>query len=63
MRCRISSRTRRKTFSRSSSEPVAAEGSSKLQRFWSAAANEPARALFQHLGFRETMVEMTMELP
>jgi GNAT superfamily N-acetyltransferase len=29
---------------------------------WSAAANETARTLFGRLGFRETMVEMTMEL-
>ena len=29
---------------------------------WSAASNEGARALFGRLGFRETMVEMTMEL-
>jgi GNAT superfamily N-acetyltransferase len=29
---------------------------------WTAAPNEPARTLFARLGFRETMVEMTMEL-
>jgi ribosomal protein S18 acetylase RimI-like enzyme len=29
---------------------------------WSAAPNEAAQALFRRLGFRETMVEMTMEL-
>jgi ribosomal protein S18 acetylase RimI-like enzyme len=29
---------------------------------WSAAPNAIARALFRQLGFRETMVEMTMEL-
>ncbi|MDQ6800455.1 MAG: GNAT family N-acetyltransferase [Acidobacteriota bacterium] len=29
---------------------------------WSAASNAIARALFRRLGFRETMVEMTMEL-
>ena len=29
---------------------------------WSAAPNEAAQRLFQRLGFRETMVEMTMEL-
>jgi GNAT superfamily N-acetyltransferase len=29
---------------------------------WTAAPNEPARALFRRLGFRETMIEMTMEL-
>lgn len=29
---------------------------------WSAAPNEGAQALFRRLGFRETMVEMTMEL-
>ena len=29
---------------------------------WSAASNEEARALFRRLGFRDTMVEMTMEL-
>jgi ribosomal protein S18 acetylase RimI-like enzyme len=29
---------------------------------WSAAPNAIARALFRRLGFRETMVEMTMEL-
>lgn len=30
---------------------------------WSAAANDGAQTLFRDLGFRETMVEMTMELP
>lgn len=29
---------------------------------WSAAANEDAHALFHHLGFRNTMIEMTKEL-
>jgi ribosomal protein S18 acetylase RimI-like enzyme len=29
---------------------------------WSAAQNEAARSLFHRLGFRDTMVEMTMEL-
>jgi ribosomal protein S18 acetylase RimI-like enzyme len=29
---------------------------------WSAASNAIARSLFSHLGFRETMIEMTMEL-
>lgn len=29
---------------------------------WTATPNESARALFRSLGFRETMVEMTMEL-
>lgn len=29
---------------------------------WTAAPNDPARQLFRRLGFRETMVEMTMEL-
>jgi GNAT superfamily N-acetyltransferase len=29
---------------------------------WTAAPNDAARTLFAHLGFRETMVEMTMEL-
>ncbi|HEY3053230.1 MAG TPA: GNAT family N-acetyltransferase [Thermoanaerobaculia bacterium] len=29
---------------------------------WSAASNETAKRLFHHLGFRETMIEMTMEL-
>jgi ribosomal protein S18 acetylase RimI-like enzyme len=29
---------------------------------WSSASNEEARALFRRLGFRDTMVEMTMEL-
>jgi len=29
---------------------------------WSAAANEGAQSLFHRLGFRDTMVEMTMEL-
>lgn len=29
---------------------------------WSAASNETARKLFGHLGFRDTMIEMTMEL-
>ena len=29
---------------------------------WTAAPNESARSLFRRLGFRETMVEMTMEL-
>lgn len=29
---------------------------------WTAAPNEPARTLFRRLGFRETMVEMTLEL-
>jgi ribosomal protein S18 acetylase RimI-like enzyme len=29
---------------------------------WSAASNDTARTLFRHLGFRDTMVEMTMEL-
>ena len=29
---------------------------------WSAAPNEAAQRLFRRLGFRETMVEMTMEL-
>ncbi|HEU5162992.1 MAG TPA: GNAT family N-acetyltransferase [Thermoanaerobaculia bacterium] len=30
---------------------------------WTAAPNASAHALFQRLGFRDTMVEMTMELP
>jgi ribosomal protein S18 acetylase RimI-like enzyme len=30
---------------------------------WTAAPNEPAQSLFRRLGFRETMMEMTMELP
>ena len=30
---------------------------------WTAAPNETAHALFRRLGFRDTMVEMTMELP
>lgn len=30
---------------------------------WSAAANQPAQDLFRRLGFRTTMVEMTLELP
>lgn len=29
---------------------------------WTAASNETAHALFRRLGFRDTMVEMTMEL-
>jgi ribosomal protein S18 acetylase RimI-like enzyme len=29
---------------------------------WSAAQNAPAQALFRRLGFRDTMIEMTMEL-
>ena len=29
---------------------------------WTATPNAPARALFRRLGFRETMVEMTLEL-
>jgi ribosomal protein S18 acetylase RimI-like enzyme len=29
---------------------------------WTAAPNEPARRLFHRLGFRDTMIEMTMEL-
>ena len=29
---------------------------------WSAAPNETAQRLFRGLGFRETMVEMTLEL-
>lgn len=29
---------------------------------WTAAANVPAQALFAMLGFRETMIEMTLEL-
>lgn len=29
---------------------------------WSAAANEHAHILFHHLGFRDTMLEMTLEL-
>jgi ribosomal protein S18 acetylase RimI-like enzyme len=29
---------------------------------WSAASNDIARALFRGMGFRETMIEMTMEL-
>jgi GNAT superfamily N-acetyltransferase len=29
---------------------------------WTAAPNEGARALFRRLGFRDTMIEMTMEL-
>jgi ribosomal protein S18 acetylase RimI-like enzyme len=29
---------------------------------WTAASNEPARSLFQRFGFRDTMIEMTMEL-
>ncbi|MGZ4809259.1 MAG: GNAT family N-acetyltransferase [Thermoanaerobaculia bacterium] len=29
---------------------------------WTAAPNEAARALFHRLGFRDTMIEMTMEL-
>jgi ribosomal protein S18 acetylase RimI-like enzyme len=29
---------------------------------WTAAPNEPAQRLFQRLGFRETMIEMTKEL-
>jgi GNAT superfamily N-acetyltransferase len=30
---------------------------------WTAAPNERARRLFEHLGFRPTMIEMTRELP
>jgi ribosomal protein S18 acetylase RimI-like enzyme len=30
---------------------------------WTAASNARAQALFRRLGFRETMMEMTMELP
>lgn len=30
---------------------------------WTAAPNQAAQTLFRHLGFRETMIEMTMELP
>lgn len=29
---------------------------------WTAAPNDAARSLFHHLGFRDTMIEMTMEL-
>ena len=29
---------------------------------WTAAQNDPAHALFRRLGFRDTMIEMTMEL-
>ena len=29
---------------------------------WTAAPNQAAQTLFRRLGFRETMVEMTMEL-
>jgi ribosomal protein S18 acetylase RimI-like enzyme len=29
---------------------------------WTAAQNEPAQRLFRHLGFRDTMREMTLEL-
>jgi ribosomal protein S18 acetylase RimI-like enzyme len=29
---------------------------------WTAAQNDAARSLFQRLGFRDTMIEMTMEL-
>ena len=29
---------------------------------WTAASNDPAHALFRRLGFRQTMIEMTMEL-
>jgi len=29
---------------------------------WTAAANHGAHALFEHLGFRDTMIEMTLEL-
>jgi ribosomal protein S18 acetylase RimI-like enzyme len=29
---------------------------------WTAAPNEPAQRLFHRLGFRDTMIEMTMEL-
>ena len=30
---------------------------------WTAAPNETAQSLFRRLGFRETMMEMTLELP
>lgn len=30
---------------------------------WTAASNETAQSLFRRVGFRETMMEMTMELP
>ena len=30
---------------------------------WTAASNETAQSLFRQLGFRETMMEMTLELP
>ncbi len=30
---------------------------------WTAAQNDAARTLFRRLGFRDTMIEMTMELP
>src|SRR4051794_31734961 len=30
---------------------------------WTAASNETAQSLFRRLGFRETMMEMTLELP
>jgi GNAT superfamily N-acetyltransferase len=30
---------------------------------WTAAPNQPARRLFERRGFRNTMVEMTLELP
>jgi ribosomal protein S18 acetylase RimI-like enzyme len=30
---------------------------------WTAAPNEAAQALFREMGFRDTMMEMTMELP
>jgi len=29
---------------------------------WTAAPNEPAQRLFRRLGFRDTAIEMTMEL-
>jgi ribosomal protein S18 acetylase RimI-like enzyme len=29
---------------------------------WTAAENEPAQHLFQRLGFRSTMIEMTREM-
>ena len=29
---------------------------------WSKSRNDPARALFAELGFRDTMIEMTLDL-
>ena len=46
---------------RAAVEWLAAHGAPRVV-LWSAASNDPARHLFERLGFRHTMVEMTLEI-